>query len=174
MLNQRSFVLLTFACAEVSPDPATDVREVPLADEALVEDLLDRAASTSAGGFVRATETPFPSTAAAGALIDEWVSEPAWDAFRSVRQHQTGSGVALPADALIVRTVLTAEGTVSKHTLLWSPLADPDVSELFFVAADADWNVIETDGVWQAGYLTSCQSCHAGRAEDGWLFGLPE
>lgn len=160
-------LLFTAACA----DPDDTVSFAPQDDpEAAV---LERAMGAEEGGFVAATTAPFPSLAVTDALITEWVSEAAWPTFAEIDPQVTGSGMELPEDSMIVRTVLDAAGDVAKHTVLWFPPGVDAVDGLYFLVADADWAVMEVDGARQAGQLASCQSCHASRPDDGWVFGVP-
>lgn len=161
------FLLFVGACAAVEDASRPAGVEDP---EAVV---LERAMGAAEGGFVAATAEPFPSLAVSDALITEWVSEGAWPAFAAVDPSMTGSGMELPEDSLIVRTVLDAAGEVSKHTVLWFPPGVEDVDGLYFLVADADWAVMEVEGARQAGTLSSCQGCHASRGDDGWVFGVP-
>jgi hypothetical protein len=158
-------VLALMACgAEEAEDTAADAI-------ALEEDVLARAASGE--GFVQARESAVESLAAEGSFIDVWVSEEAWDEYQVVDPETEGSKAHLPADSMVVRTIVDPAGTVQKHTVLWFPKEAQSVEDLYFLVADPDWNVLTTEGVRQAGYLTSCQGCHATRAEDGFVFGVP-
>jgi hypothetical protein len=44
---------------------------------------------------------------------------------------------------------------------------------LWFAATDAAGRILEVGGVSQHGALASCSGCHAARASDGYLFGVP-
>lgn len=138
-----------------------------------VDLIVARARTAPLAGFTRATDTPFESVAAPGTLVNVWVSDGALDAFSAVRPELTGSLVRTPDDSLFVRTLISPDGGVIKHTVLWFPPGYRDVTDLYFVVATPDWEVVEIDGVRQSGALSGCQGCHLSRQDDGFLFGVP-
>ena len=117
---------------------------------------------------------PYPSTV--GSFnINVFVSQKSKD-FQKIHPESTGSRVSLPVGTLIVRQVLDANGQVTKVTLMGKGPAgyDPTLGDWWFGVTDPSGVPLVDDAGPQVGRLTQCHGCHLPRADDDYLFGVPE
>ncbi len=181
--------LLTLAaCAAPSPGafsdpaPAADAARAPStstrvkASEIQANAVMDvtSASYRTSSQFTHVSAAPYPSTVAAGKMIDLWVSTSAYPEYARVRPDQTGSRAALPRGAVIVREVHEPSGALTAVTAMFK-------GEEGFNGALGDWGFIDatmgngapTDGGMSAGATAECFSCHIPRETDDYLFGVP-
>jgi hypothetical protein len=125
--------------------------------------------------FTQLTLAPYPSVAAPGSTVREWVSAFALDDYAKISPGVSGSGVTLPEGATIVRAVLDADGGVDKLTIMAKgpPGYNPDLGDWWFGVTDPEGIPLETDAGLLMGRLSECYSCHVPRNDDGYLFGVP-
>jgi hypothetical protein len=126
--------------------------------------------------YAHATRAPFPSTAAAGSSIDEWVTADAWAEYSKIDPLKPGSGAKVPVGTVIVRAVLNAAGTTTKLTLMAKgpPGYNPALGDWWFGETDPMGAPLTTDAGELTGRLNECYSCHLPRANDDFLFGVPQ
>ena len=125
--------------------------------------------------FTEITRDAYPSVAAPGASVREWVSPFALAAYAKISPDVTGSNVTLPEGATIVRAVLDADGGVDKLTLMAKgpPGYNPALGDWWFGVTDPDGVPLEADAGPLLGRLPDCYTCHTPRGADGYLFGVP-
>jgi hypothetical protein len=147
----------------------------PTVDTVAVLESVARGAYLTSPAFRQVTEAPYPSAAAPGSRVSEWVSTASWYQYIAISPGVTGSQVTLPVGTTIVRTVLDADGGVGKVTLMFKGPAgyNPALGDWWFAVTDTDGLPLESDGGAQCGKLTECFSCHIPRSNDGYLFGVP-
>lgn len=127
-------------------------------------------------GFERINATPFTSELPGGSLIDVWVSNFAAVEYSKVLLDGQGSGVDLPVGTVIVREVLDDNMEIKTLTLMIKndPGYFPEGGDWWYGVADPSGIIInDANGVPMMGQLIECGSCHASRASDGFLFGVP-
>jgi hypothetical protein len=125
--------------------------------------------------FTQLTLAPYPSVAAPGSMVREWVSAFALADYAQISPGVSGSGVTLPEGTTIVREVLDADGGVDKLTIMAKgpPGYNPELGDWWFGVTAPEGIPLETDAGLLMGRLTECYSCHAPRSDDGFLFGVP-
>lgn len=119
---------------------------------------------------------PVPSVAVPGSSLDLYVTEPGMDAYMLARMDASGSRIALPEGTVILRVVRDGQGKVSKYTALaqrergFNPPSD-----LWFAVYDTEGKLTrDATGAPVEGAIASCTSCHLSRADDGYVFGMPQ
>jgi hypothetical protein len=180
------FVAATAACGLADPpglgDYATLQPHVPTrADAGSEMDVTSLLASIAGGSyqsspaFTEVTRDAYPSVAAPGASVREWVSPFALAAYAMISPGVTGSNVTLPEGAAIVRAVIDADGGVDELTVMAKgpPGYNPDLGDWWFGVTDPAGAPLETDAGPLLGRLPECYSCHTPRSADGYLFGVP-
>lgn len=127
------------------------------------------------GAFTHATHTPYPSSAAPGSFVDEWVSSASYAEYSRIQPDAGGSGVVLPPGSIVIRAVVDSNDDVSKLTIMLKGPAgyNPALGDWWFAATDPSGNPLEDDAGVLAGRLTGCYSCHLPRSGDDFLFGVP-
>jgi hypothetical protein len=128
------------------------------------------------GGFVKLNREPFPTALNDSEMVNVYVSVGDAAAFWAIDPDIDGSGVELAPDAVIVREVVAA-GELAKLTVMVRgadgyyagggdfcyAVTDPEGAH--FLAGDG--------GEPLRGRVGDCAACHADRAGDGFLFGVP-
>jgi hypothetical protein len=129
----------------------------------------------TSSAFTQMTRAPYPSVAAPGSMVEEWVSSFAVTTYAAVSPDVSGSGVTLPVGATIVRAVLDADGGVAKLTLMAKgpPGYNPDLGDWWFGVTDSQGVPFVTDAGTETGRLAACYTCHVPRSADGYVFGVP-
>lgn len=94
--------------------------------------------------------------------------------YRAIHPEDTGSHLHVAAGTVIVRAVVDG-GAVSKLTIMAKgpPGYDPTLGDWWFGVTDPAGKPMFDNGVAQIGRLTACHSCHAQRASDDFVFGVP-
>jgi mono/diheme cytochrome c family protein len=144
-------------------------------DVMVVLESIARGTYQTSPAFKQVTQEPYPSAAAPGSNVSEWVSTASWYQYIAISPGVTGSLVTLPAGTTIVRAVLNEDGGVAKLTLMHKGPAgfNPALGDWWFAVTDPDGLPLESDGGAEEGKLTGCYSCHIPRSEDGFVFGVP-
>lgn len=126
-------------------------------------------------GFVHATRSPYPSNAATGSFIEEWVSSDGYAEYSKVDPATIGSRAQVPPGTIVVRAVEDASGNVTKLTLMCKgPIGYNDaLGDWWFAETDPEGNPIESDAGAIMGRVEACYSCHVPRINDDYLFGVP-
>lgn len=127
-------------------------------------------------GFTHINKQPFVSDLVPDKLIDVWVSADQAIEYSKVLLDGQGSGVHLRPDTVIVREVLDAAGEIQTLTIMIKrePGYYPGGGDYWYGVADPDGTVRNDDnGNPLMGPLTQCGDCHASRANDDFLFGIP-
>ena len=95
--------------------------------------------------------------------------------FRQIHPETNGSHVKVAEGTVIVRAVLDGSGAVEKLTLMAKgpPGYDATLGDWWFGVTDPTGTPLVTNGVPQIGRLTDCHTCHAPRASDDFVFGVP-
>jgi hypothetical protein len=107
-------------------------------------------------------------------LIDLWVSEEAVSDFLQIRPSIEGSGVELPPGSVILRDVIEF-GVRTKVTIMAKQQAGyfPEGGDFWYGVASVNGEILSDDTGPLRGRLAQCGGCHAQRAQDGYLFGIP-
>lgn len=152
-----------------NPAPA----EPTVFDQAMIE--------TARGykNFSRIDSRAYPSTL--GTFdINLYVWGDAHD-YRQITPEATTTAVTpvdIPVGTVIVREVLTADGTaVEKLTLMAKGPSgyDPTLGDWWFAVLDPNFAPLpDANGALQVGKLAACHGCHVPRETDDFLFGVPK
>jgi hypothetical protein len=138
--------------------------------------------ATIAGGayrtsaaFTHTTRAPYPSSAAQGAWIDEWVSAGAFAEYSKIRPDATGSHAELAPGTTIVRAVVDANGVPTELTLMVKGPAgyNAALGDWWFGVTTPDGTPASDDAGVMTGRLAGCYTCHLPRSGDDYLFGVP-
>ena len=127
--------------------------------------------------FVRLNQASYPSAIGDGAKVNIFVSTHAYAAYGSITPEVSGSGVVVPQGTLIVREVLQPKGAIEALAVMFKapPGYNPAMGDLWLGVTDASGSpALDEAGAPRIGRLTDCADCHAARASDGYLFGVPE
>jgi hypothetical protein len=119
---------------------------------------------------------PVPSIAVPGSSLDLYVSEDGIDHYMQARMDASGSRTALPEGTVILRVVRDGAGKVAKYTVLAQrePGFNPP-SDLWFAVYDTEGKLArDAMGAPVEGPIASCTTCHLSRADDGYVFGMPQ
>jgi len=118
---------------------------------------------------------PYPSVAAVGSLITEWVSVDAVPAYEAIVPDGGAAGVVLPVGSILVRAILNDAGAVSKLTLMAKGPAgyNPALGDWWFGETDPSGVPEIVDGGAMIGRLTGCYSCHIPQSGNDFVFGVP-
>lgn len=156
-----------------------DAAEAPPAPDARTMDAIDRQMireASNVGAFTRINRAPYPS--AVGSFeIDVYVNvNRDAHAYSRIHPETTGTGIVLPPGTLIVRQVLDAQGQVAKVTLMAKQAAgyDPTLGDWWFGVTDPAGVPLQDASGPQVGRLVECHGCHLPRAQDDYLFGVPQ
>jgi hypothetical protein len=153
---------------DAAPPPAPDARTMDAVDRLMIRE------ATDVGAFARVDRTPYASTV--GMFnIDVFINQDA-RAYRRIHPETTGSGVVLAPGTLIVRRVLDAQGQVTKVTLMAKQAAgyDSTLGDWWFGVTDPTGVPLQDASGPQVGRLVDCHGCHIPRAQDDFLFGVPQ
>lgn len=156
------------AAPDAMPTPAPDAHTVDDVDRLMIGE------AANAGAFTRINRAPYASTV--GSFhINVYVNQAA-RSFRRIHPETTGSGIVLPPGTLIVRQVLDAQGQVTKVTLMAKQAAgyDPTLGDWWFGVTDPAGVPLDDGSGPQVGRRTECHGCHLPRAQDDYLFGVPQ
>jgi len=145
--------------------------------DARVMDAIDRQMIREAerlGTFTRVNRISYPSTVGTFS-IDVFVNQDG-RSYRRIHHETTGSGVVVPVGTMVVRNVLDAQGAITKVTLMAKQTAgyDPTLGDWWFGVTDPAGNPLDDGAGPQVGRLTECHGCHLPRAQDDFLFGVPQ
>lgn len=117
------------------------------------------------------------SMAEPGSFVHVFASARFATDYARIQPTASGSAVDLPRGDMVVREIYDAGGELEKITVIVRGPVDsnPAVGDLWFgVATPAgDWQ-LDDRGAPRYGALANCGGCHASRAGDGWLFGMPQ
>jgi hypothetical protein len=163
-----AIVLGTTACYGAPPETA----ELGVDEEELLTAVRSMEGSNS---FAPMNAAPYPTALPSAAPIDVFVSTTSHAWYAAIAPENEGSGVVVPEGTMIVRAVLGAGGATETITLMYkgAPGYNPDLGDFWFGVTDASGEPKVVDGVAQVGRLEACYSCHAERADDDFLFGVP-
>jgi hypothetical protein len=163
-------VLGLSACMEPAPMPTTTA-VVAVDDDAILSTL---ATFRTSPAFQKVNDTTFATGLGTGALIDVYVSQNGFAPYATIAPEATGTGAEVPEGTLIVREVKEPSGATKSLTLMYKgPKGyNPELDDFWFGVTDPDGVPVQQDGVARIGKLTDCYSCHLGRAQDGYLFGV--
>ena len=154
---------------DAAPLPGPDARTMDAVDRLMIQE------ATNAGAFAKIDRAPYASTV--GMFnIDVYVNQQNARTYRQIHPETTGSGAVLAPGTLIVRRVLDAQGQVTKVTLMAKQAAgyDSTLGDWWFGVTDPSGMPLEDASGPQVGKLTDCHSCHIPRAQDDFLFGVPQ
>jgi hypothetical protein len=153
---------------DAAPTPAPDAHTMDAVDRLMIRE------AANVGAFTRVNRAPYASTV--GTFnIDVYVSEAA-RTFRRIHPETTGSGVVMPVGTLIVRQVLDAQGQVTKVTLMAKQAVgyDATLGDWWFGVTDPTGVPLDDGSGPEVGRMTACHGCHIPRAQDDYLFGVPQ
>jgi len=156
------------AAPDAAAPPAPDARTMDAVDRLMIGE------AANVGAFTRINRAPYASTVGAFNL-NVYISQDA-RTYRRIHPETTGSGATLPPGTLIVRQVLDAQGQVAKVTLMAKQAAgyDPTLGDWWFGVTDPAGVPLEDASGPQVGRMTECHGCHIPRAQDDYLFGVPQ
>jgi hypothetical protein len=131
---------------------------------------------TTHHGFVRIDSRAFVSAITPPTVdVDVFVDPVGATAYRRIDPGRTGSGATVPVGTQIVRAVLDDHGAVAKLTMMAKgPTGtDPALGDWWFAETDpGGMPLTGDDGTPIMGAVAACQTCHADRAADDYLFGV--
>lgn len=155
-----------------SPDAGASSGEV---DQVAVLASISQGAFRDSGAFVHVTRAPYPSAAAAGSTIEEWVSSLGAAEYQRISPDGGAASAPLPPGATIVREVIDATGAVTALTLLVKgpPGYNPVIGDWWWGVTDPEGVPAVSDAGVELGRLTQCYSCHLPRSSEDFLFGAP-
>ncbi|MGO8999221.1 MAG: hypothetical protein ACLQVI_38335 [Polyangiaceae bacterium] len=144
-------------------------------DEAAILASIARGAFRESGAFVKVTNAPYPSVAAPGKMVDEWVSSLGSAEYAGIAPDGGAVTADLPPGATIIREVIDSSGSVSALTLLVKGPAgyNPAIGDWWWGVTDPDGVPAVGDAGLELGRLTQCYSCHVPRQAQDFLFGVP-
>lgn len=158
------------AAPDAAPPPAPDARTMDAVDRLMIRE------AANVGAFTRINRAPYASTVGSFNINVYVNRNQDAHAYRRIHPETTGSGVVLPPGTLIVRQVLDAQGQVTKVTLMAKQAAgyDPTLGDWWFGVTDPTGVPLEDASGPQVGRLVDCHGCHLPRAQDDYLFGVPQ
>jgi hypothetical protein len=144
-------------------------------DETAISASIANGAYRYSAQFTPLNRDPYLSTAAANTRINVWVTSSQFSAYSKIDPDKPGSGAKLSPGGMIVREVLTADGSVAKLTLMVKgpPGYNPALGDYWFGVTEPDGTPLEENGARLTGKLNQCFGCHIPRANDDYLFGVP-
>jgi hypothetical protein len=124
--------------------------------------------------FTQVNRLPYDTTVTPGAKINVWVSSEHFAQYSKITPNASDSGVHLPTGAIIIREVLDQSGNLTKLTLMSKGSAgwNPDLGDYWFGVTSPDGTPVEQNGKAMIARLSQCYSCHLGRVNDDYLFGV--
>lgn len=126
--------------------------------------------------FTLVNRTAYPTELTPGDLINVYVSRAGAQQYTRVDPNSTGSAITMYDGFVIVREVLT-QNSVSKLTIMVKgpPGYFPGGGDYFYAVTSADGlqYLPDDSGAPQVGAIQVCGDCHAQRANDDFLFGVP-
>lgn len=161
-------VCATAGCGFQAQDAGVSV------DDAAIMSTLSRYRDSPA--FARLNQAPYPSAIGDSAKVNIFVSTNAYAAYGSITPDVSGSGVVVPQGTLLVREVLQPSGAIEALAVMFKAPAgyNPEMGDLWLGVADAAGRpALDDAGAPRLGRLAECATCHAARASDGYLFGVP-
>ena len=128
----------------------------------------------TSSSFVQCS-VPYPSVAALGSLITEWVSVNAVPTYAEIIPDGGSAGVVLPVGSILVRAIVSDAGAVSKLTLMAKgpPGYNPALGDWWFGVTDPSGAPEVEDGGAMIGRLAGCYSCHIPQSANDFVFGVP-
>jgi hypothetical protein len=167
------------ATSQDAGTPSTGSQEDAAAPTVIEFDPTPILAMIADGGYTSTSalalaSKPYPSAAAQGADVVEYVSSGSLAAYLSV-DPDGGAAVTVPVGTVIVRAVQDSAGTVSKLTLMCKGPSgyNPDLGDWWFGETDPNGVPLEGDGGEEIGRMSGCYSCHVPNASQDFLFGVP-
>lgn len=112
----------------------------------------------------------------APARITVWFDGESEDEYLRIHPDVDGSGAHVAPGSMIVREVRDAAGTITKLTVMCKgpPGYNADLGDWWFAVTDPDGLPLpDAAGTPIVGKVGDCYSCHAERAADDFLFGMP-
>ena len=108
-----------------------------------------------------------PSQHGLAETVDVWVDDGSLAAYLSLDPDAPDSAAPWPAEALLVKTHLDADGATTGLTIM----AQGDPTSM---SGGWWWGRVDADGtVRETGQVGFCISCHTPREPQGWAFGVP-
>jgi hypothetical protein len=125
--------------------------------------------------FVRLNRDAYATALPSAALIDVYVNRQALAPYAAIVPESDGSGAIVPEGTMIVRAVHGDPGGPQTLTLMYKGPDgyNPDLGDYWFGVTDTSGAPKVENGVEQVGRLEQCYGCHAERAADDYLFGVP-
>ncbi|HEX3763693.1 MAG TPA: hypothetical protein VHW23_33580 [Kofleriaceae bacterium] len=149
--------------------PPPDARTMDAVDRLMISE------AANVGAFTPVSRRPYMSSISGAGNISVYINQDA-RTYRQIHPETTGSNVTLPPGTLIVRQVLDAQGQVTKVTLMAKQAAgyDPTLGDWWFGVTDPTGVPLQDANGPQVGRMTDCHGCHIPRAQDDFLFGVPQ
>lgn len=157
-----------FLACDVASEPEPIVDEAAEAVRTAVVDRDDLLAAV--------TEGSARSMASPDASIHVLATPDFAPSYATIDPYYAGSNVEFPRGAMVVREIYDASGELTKITVIvrGEEGDNPGVGDLLFgvLTPEGEW-MLDEAGEPQFGALETCGGCHAGRSNDGWLWGVP-
>jgi hypothetical protein len=171
LLALLPFALVSASC--MSPEPMQTTTAIAAVDDSAILSTL--ATFRTSPAFQHVNRDGYETALGTGAVIDVYVSANGFAPYATIVPEAAGTGAEVPEGTLIVREVKEASGAVKSLTLMYKgPKGyNPEVNDFWFGVTDPAGVPVQQDGKARLGQLTDCYSCHQGRAQDGYLFGVP-
>ncbi len=119
---------------------------------------------------------PYPTALSTTEVINVFVPATDVPTFSRLEPERPGSGIAVREDFLVVREVLDAGQTQKLTVMIKGPPGYfPAGGDFFYGVTTPDGSQFlpDSQGFSQHGPVGACGECHARRAQDGFLFGVP-
>jgi hypothetical protein len=170
-----STTVIAAGCLPAFPTGATSTEAAAQMDESAITASIANGAYRYSPQFAPLNRDAYGSTAATGVKINVWVTASQLTAYAKIDPGKAGTGVKLLPGGMIVREVLTADGSVAKLTLMVKgpPGYNSALGDYWFAVTEPDGTPLEENGAKLTGKLTQCFGCHIPRANDDYLFGVP-
>ncbi len=125
--------------------------------------------------YLMINESAYPTALSDTDVINVFVDDGAAYSYSQIDPETEGTQVELPVGATIIREVLR-DGELTKLTAMIKgpPGYFPEGGDYFYAVTSVDGSEILLDDAGNplAGRLAVCGSCHAGRPQDDFLFGV--
>ncbi len=169
----RLFALCLGVCALTACDDSTadEGEDAGQTDGSVDVADVEAALADLDGSLVKASSQPFPSDGHSLAdTVDVWISSEFADEYAKVDPSTEGSAPQVPVGAVVVKEQFDADGILDSYTVMVKLPNDAEPSAL-----DWWWGFANSSAeITIEGNISNCVECHAGRPDDGWLFGVPK
>ncbi len=170
----------TFLALSSATGCTLEAIEIPPDDDAAMETMVREIVAQAryrTSEYRRMNGAPYPTELHDTDRINVYAPDWAVADYARIEPARAGSGMAMDPDCVIVREVIGDDGAVSKVTVMAKaePGYYPEGGDYYYgvLSPDGQRFVTGDDGRTLSGRLDLCATCHADRAGDDYLFGVP-